>query len=108
MALEAAWWEPLAIRRTARRLGMHCEASHRFERGCDFEAPPVATARIAHLLTALGLGTVRPGLIDVIARRRDRPGILLRAARVPALLGAEVPGAEVERPCAGWASASSA
>ena len=101
VALEAAWWEPLAIRRTARRLGMHSEASHRFERGCDFEAPPVATARIAHLLTALGLGTVRPGLIDVIARRRDRPGILLRSARVPALLGAEVPGAEVERPLRG-------
>lgn len=101
VALEAAWWEPLAIRRTARRLGLHSEASHRFERGCDFEAPPVATARIAHLLTTLGLGTVRPGLIDVIARRRERAEILLRSARVPALLGAEVPGAEVERPLRG-------
>lgn len=97
VALEAAWWEPLAIRRTARRLGMHSEASHRFERGCDFEAPPVALARIAHLLTTLGLGTVRPGLIDVIAQRRERPELLLRAARVPALLGADVPADEVER-----------
>lgn len=97
VALEAACWEPLAIRRAARRLGLRSEASHRFERGCDFDGGAVANARIAHLLTSLGLGTVRPGLIDVIARRRDRAEIPLRAARVPALLGADVPAAEVER-----------
>lgn len=97
VALEAACWEPLAIRRTARRLGMHSEASHRFERGCDFDGGALANARLAHLLTTLGLGTVRPGLIDVVARRRDRPEIPLRAPRVPALLGADVPAAEVER-----------
>ena len=37
VALEAAYWEPLAIRRAARSLGMHTEASHRFERGADPE-----------------------------------------------------------------------
>ena len=64
VALEAAYWEPLAIRRAARRLGMHTEASHRFERGADPEAPAAATARLAHLLEKIGAGTVRPGLID--------------------------------------------
>ena len=38
VALEAAWWEPLATRRAARALGMHTEASHRFERGADVAA----------------------------------------------------------------------
>src|SRR5204863_6004458 len=34
--IESAWFEPAGIRRTARRHGMHTDASHRFERGADF------------------------------------------------------------------------
>ena len=48
---------------------MHTEASHRFERGADPEAPPMALARIAHLAEKIGAGTTRPGLID----RHPRP-----------------------------------
>ncbi len=40
--VEAAWFEPMAVRRTARRHGLHTDASHRFERGADFNAAPVA------------------------------------------------------------------
>lgn len=101
VALEAACWEPLSIRRTARRLGMHTEASHRFERGSDFGAPPVATARFAHLLGRIGGGSVRPGLIDVVARKLERPALALRPARVEALLGAHVPAADIGRILAG-------
>jgi len=91
VALEAAWWEPLAIRRAARGLGMHTEASHRFERGADPEGTVVATARIAHLLEKIGAGTTRPGLIDRVAVPRARRRVVLRAARVDAVLGASVP-----------------
>ena len=42
--VEAAWFEPMAVRRTARRHGLHTDASHRFERGADFNAGPVASA----------------------------------------------------------------
>ena len=52
-----------SIRRAAKALGMHTEASHRFERGADPEAPPAALARLAHLLAKIGAGTTRPGLI---------------------------------------------
>jgi phenylalanyl-tRNA synthetase beta chain len=93
VALEAAWWEPLAIRRAARALGMHTDASHRFERAADFEGPLVATARIAHLLARVGAGSTRPGLIDVVPVPRPRRGVRLRPARVGALLGASVPAA---------------
>jgi phenylalanyl-tRNA synthetase beta chain len=91
VALEAAWWEPLAVRRGARALGMHTEASHRFERGADIAAGPLAIDRLAHLLGKIGAGTVRPGLVE---RRGDEgPGrtVRLRPARVSALLGAQVP-----------------
>ncbi|HKA36649.1 MAG TPA: phenylalanine--tRNA ligase beta subunit-related protein, partial [Thermoanaerobaculia bacterium] len=43
--LEAAWWDPPSIRRTSRRLGLHTDASHRFERGADPEAIPGALDR---------------------------------------------------------------
>ena len=38
--LEAAWWDPVAVRKTARRLGLHTDASHRFERGADTARSP--------------------------------------------------------------------
>jgi phenylalanyl-tRNA synthetase beta chain len=91
VALEAAYWDPLSVRRAARSLGMHTEASHRFERGADVEAPPLATARIAHLLGKIGAGTARPGLIDrrpVPARPRTA---VFRPGRVDAVLGVPVP-----------------
>jgi phenylalanyl-tRNA synthetase beta chain len=62
--LEAAWWDPVTIRRTARRLGMHTDASHRFERGADYEAIPGALNLAARLLVESAGGTVAPGILD--------------------------------------------
>lgn len=92
VALEAAYWEPLAIRRGAKALGMHTEASHRFERGADPEGPLTATARIAHLLQQIGAGSTRPGLIDVHPAPRPRRSAPLRPRRLAAIVGAEIPG----------------
>jgi len=91
VALEAAWWEPLAVRRGARALGMHTEASHRFERGADIAAGPAALARLAHLAARIGAGTVRPGLVERTGGEHPARTVRHRAARVNALLGAEVP-----------------
>jgi phenylalanyl-tRNA synthetase beta chain len=91
VALEAAWWEPLAVRRGARALGMHTEASHRFERGADVGAGPSALARLAHLAAKIGAGTVRPGLVERKGEERPARAIRHRAAKVNSLLGVEVP-----------------
>jgi phenylalanyl-tRNA synthetase beta chain len=91
VALEAAWWEPLAVRRGARALGMHTEASHRFERGADIAAGPAALARLAHLAARIGAGTVRPGLVERTSGEHPARTVGHRAARVNALLGVEVP-----------------
>jgi phenylalanyl-tRNA synthetase beta chain len=91
IALEAAYWHPLTIRRNAKALGMHTEASHRFERGADPEGQPLALDRIAHLLSKIGAGSARPGIVDVLAKPRPPVRIALRPARVDALLGATVP-----------------
>jgi phenylalanyl-tRNA synthetase beta chain len=101
VALEAAHWEPLAIRRAAKALGMHTEASHRFERGADPEGPLLGTARIAHLLHRIGGGRTRPGLIDRHVRPQQRREVAYRHAKAEALLGVSVPAAEVPRILAG-------
>jgi phenylalanyl-tRNA synthetase beta chain len=76
---------------------MHTEASHRFERGADVAAGPVALDRLAHLAIKIGAGSVRPGLVE--RRGHERPGrtLRLRPARVSALLGAEVAWLRQER-----------
>ena len=74
--LEAAWWDPVCIRRTARRLGMHTDASHRFERGADINAIPGALNLAAHLILESAGGALAPGLLDA----RGIPFKLRRAA----------------------------
>ncbi len=56
--LESAYFNPTAIRRTSKRLGMHTESSHRFERGADIDMVPVALDRAASLDSRIGR---RPG-----------------------------------------------
>ncbi len=94
VALEAAYWDPLSIRRAARSLGMHTEASHRFERGSDPEGPLGALARLGHLLRKIGAGSVRPGLIDVYPAPRPRAKASLRSSRLRLVLGVDVPDAK--------------
>ncbi len=97
IALEAAYWDPPSIRRGAKALGMHTEASHRFERGAAPDAPPTALARIAHLAAKIGAGTTRPGLIDRYVAPRPRTRVSLRPGRITAVLGAPVAVSESRR-----------
>ena len=48
--IESAWFDPATIRRTAKRHGMHTDASHRFERGADWGITPLACDRVAELI----------------------------------------------------------
>jgi phenylalanyl-tRNA synthetase beta chain len=85
--LEAAWWDPVAIRRTSRRLGMHTDASHRFERGADPEAIPAALDLAAALLLEAAGGTLAPGMIDVRGTAFARRKAVLRLVRLQLLSG---------------------
>jgi phenylalanyl-tRNA synthetase beta chain len=62
--VEAAWFDPMIVRQTARRHGLHTDASHRFERGADFNAAPTASALVSAILLANG-GSVEGDLVDV-------------------------------------------
>ncbi|WP_419847106.1 phenylalanine--tRNA ligase subunit beta [Candidatus Poriferisocius sp.] len=84
--LEAAWWDPMTIARTARRLGLRSEASARFERGADPEIIPLALDRFAELAAALG-GTTALGMIDAAGNRPEPITVRVRSQRVNSILG---------------------
>ena len=85
--LEAAWWDPLSIRRTSRRLGMHTDASHRFERGADPEAIPEALDRAAAILLESAGGALAPGWIDARGLAWKKRRAAMRLSRLRLLAG---------------------
>jgi len=97
--LEAACFDPLAIARTAKRLGLRTEASVRFERGVDPEGIERAVGRFCQLAEgpegAEGAAVAVGAVVDVSAPRRPRPPVLVRTSRVNALLGTALAPAEV-------------
>jgi phenylalanyl-tRNA synthetase beta chain len=85
--IEAASFAPSSIRRTARALGVSTDASQRFERGVDAEAPPIAQRLAARLLAAWAGGAPAPGMIDVRPRPASSRALSLRLSRATRLLG---------------------
>jgi phenylalanyl-tRNA synthetase beta chain len=92
--LEMAWWEPMAIARSSKALGLRSEASTRFERGTDPEVIDLAARRFAAIVLASG-GSLSPGTIDARGHLPARPAIALRTSRVQALLGVELSAEEI-------------
>ena len=89
--LESASFDAKAVRRTARRLGLHSEASHRFERGVDRELAAYASARAARLLCQLAGGTVLGQVIDAYPYRHAPVAFPVRMSRVRMLTGVAMP-----------------
>jgi phenylalanyl-tRNA synthetase beta chain len=89
--LEAANFDALTVRRAARKLGMHTEASHRFERGADPELPPLAIDYAAALIAEMTGGTVCSGRIDVRPQPFEPHRLSTTAAKVAGFIGLEVP-----------------
>ena len=87
--LEAAWWDPPSIRRTSRRLGLHTDASHRFERGADPEAIPEALDRAAAMLLNSAGGTLASGWIDARGAAWKIRRAALRLSRLRLLAGTD-------------------
>ncbi|HEX5058908.1 MAG TPA: phenylalanine--tRNA ligase subunit beta [Kofleriaceae bacterium] len=85
--LESASFRPLSVRKTARRLGLHSEASHRFERGVDPELAGFASARATRLLCMVGGGKVIGDAVDAYPGKREIAPIPTRLPRVQMLTG---------------------
>jgi len=96
--LEAAHWKPAAIMGRSRKLGLHTDAAHRFERGVDPELPRIAIERATRLILDAAGGNAGPLTETVrIGDLPQRKSVRLRRARLVRVLGMVVPDAEVAR-----------
>jgi len=85
--LEAAYFNPVTIRKTAKSVGLSTESSQRFERGADYEGLIVALDRAAQLINELAGGTIDIGSADCYPLKFQDKTITLRASQVNNLLG---------------------
>ncbi|MBE0460986.1 MAG: phenylalanine--tRNA ligase subunit beta [Candidatus Aminicenantes bacterium] len=87
--IESAYFDPVSIRKTSKKLGIKTEASYRFERGADESFPPQAALMAASILTQMG-GKATKGILDIYSKPRKQKTIVLRNHRVAGLLGLEI------------------
>src|SRR5688572_29291251 len=96
--LEAAHWIPSAIIGRSRKLGLHTDAGHRFERGVDPELPRIAVEYATKLILDIAGGVAGPTVDVTLAQHLQAPRpIVLRRARLSRVLGLHVADTEVER-----------
>ena len=93
--LESAYFNPTAVRLTSKKLGLHTESSHRFERGTDINVLTKALDRAASLIADLAGGSVAQGTIDVKSDPPKRKKIEARLGRINGLLGTALTAEEV-------------
>jgi phenylalanyl-tRNA synthetase beta chain len=97
VVLEAAYWNPSSIRKTAKALGISTDASQRFERGADPNGARYALDRAAALVLELAGGVLLKGAIDVYPKPVRPHTVDLRPARVNAVLGTALPAATMTK-----------
>jgi phenylalanyl-tRNA synthetase beta chain len=94
--IECAWFEPIAVRKAARSLKLHTEASTRFGRGVDPETAELASRRAAELILQLAGGELLAGVVDVYPGKRAPKKIQLTRAELLRVMGADVPDKQIE------------
>ena len=94
VVLECAWWQPMAIARSSKFMGLRSEASARFERGTDPEILDLAARRLAELLAPSG-ARLLSGSVSADGQMPERKPVDVRTSRVNHLLGTEIDSVEI-------------
>lgn len=97
LLLEAAHWDPIRIAGKARNYGLHTDASHRFERGVDYNLCAQTIERATELLLEIVGGKVGP-IVDQVdeAHFPQASSVKLRRTRIERLLGIKMPDEQIE------------
>jgi phenylalanyl-tRNA synthetase beta chain len=95
--IESAWWDPVTVRKTSRRHGIHTDASHRFERGADFESTVLSCDLVAALILESGGGELIGDAADVVSKKMDQAPVVLRISEVRRILGGNLGTGEIFR-----------
>jgi phenylalanyl-tRNA synthetase beta chain len=87
IVIESAWWDPGIVRKMSRRHALHTDASHRFERGADFESTVISCDLVAQMILDSGGGELVGDVVDVISKRMDQAPVILHVSEVRRILG---------------------
>src|SRR5689334_1987720 len=87
IVIESAWWDPGIVRKMSRRHALHTDASHRFERGADFESTVLSCDLVAQMILDSGGGELVGDVVDVISKRMDQAPVILHVSEVRRILG---------------------
>ena len=87
IVIESAWWDPGIVRKMSRRHALHTDASHRFERGADFESTVLSCDLVAKMIQESGGGELVGDVVDVISKRMDQAPVILHVSEVRRILG---------------------
>ena len=95
--IESAWWDPGIVRKMSRRHALHTDASHRFERGADFESTVLSCDLVAKMIVDSGGGELIGDPVDVVSRPMDQAPVLLRVSEVHRILDGNLDAGQIYR-----------
>ncbi len=95
IVLECAFFDPVTVRRSARRHNLHSESSYRFERGTDISRVPVSLNRATQLVHDLSKGEITRGAVDEQGARPEDPLIQLEIEKANRYLGLGLTNTEI-------------
>ncbi|MEM9076621.1 MAG: phenylalanine--tRNA ligase subunit beta [Bacteroidota bacterium] len=89
--LESAYFDPVSIRKTAKRHGLNTDASFRFERGIDIESTEYALKRAAVLIREIAGGEISSEVVDLYPKKPKERQVFLTFEKINSLIGQEIP-----------------
>lgn len=89
--LESAYFNPISVRKTAKRHGLNTDASFRFERGVDPNIADYALRRAAILIVQIAGGEITSDLIDIYPKKIEDHQVFLSFEKADKLIGEEIP-----------------
>jgi phenylalanyl-tRNA synthetase beta chain len=95
--LESAYFDPISIRKTAKRHGLNTDASFRFERGIDPNITEYALKHAAVLITKVAGGFITSELVDKYSKKIEDHQVFLNYEKTTALIGEEIPKEKIKQ-----------
>ena len=89
--LESAYFNPVSIRKTAKRHGLNTDASFRFERGIDINLTEYALMRAAQLIKEIAGGEISSDIVDLYPNKKEDFQVFLTFDKINKLIGQEIP-----------------
>ncbi|WP_136465648.1 phenylalanine--tRNA ligase subunit beta [Flagellimonas onchidii] len=95
--LESAYFDPISIRKSAKRHGLNTDASFRFERGVDVNMTEYALKRAALLIKEIAGGDITSEVVDLYPKKFEERHVFLTFDKINSLIGQEIPRDNIKR-----------